>query len=380
MLQAIDEQGKQIIPSLLTKREITELRKCTFYCPQCHEEVIIRAGPKVIPHFAHHPKSTCIISSSGESSYHKLAKVTIFNWLKKQHMNATLEKYLNVINRRPDLFIERAKQNIVIEFQSATISATELAKRNESFKKLNIIPIWILGNNQLKHTSPFTYRISYPFHELLHDKVETTRLIYFCPYKQLFTVLNDLYFSNLHHAVAHSRIVSINDIKFSDLFKANYLSQRQLYKIWYDKKKTFRLSTYKVYGRELQYRKWLYYKGLHVEQLPSIIHLPIRSQYKMNIPIWHWQSKLVLNILEPLKKGTKVCVNRSMKEILPYVNKRFIHDVKEIIEQYFSLLEKAKIIKKLNQEDWVKNRDIRYHRYIEQSLKADQLLMDYLSE
>src|SRR5690606_12920483 len=98
------------------------------------------------------------------------------------------------------------------------------------------------------------------------------------------------------------------------------------------------------FGNELNWRRWLYAKGLHLEQLPSIVYLPSRQQYKMIVPLWQWQSYLVINVLIDIDVGKVIPIKRCLREIDPYIKKMYVKDAKQIIYEYFNQLASVKII------------------------------------
>lgn len=383
MLQALNERGDLIIPSTLTKREVARLRKGSYSCPQCHEQVIMRAGPKVIPHFAHLPQSACHVSRGGESKYHQQAKLHLFQWLQNQSFpNVYLETYLPRIHQRPDILIETNNRLIAVEFQSATVSPQEISKRNKGYAQENIFPLWILGKNNLTTNGnrQFSFQID-SFKQTFikrYRKQAPTQLHYYCPIEQQFTVLNDIYVYRANKAFAFPITFHKNDIHLKQLFPTSTLPKNRLYDHWYREKQRFRLASYRVYGKELQFRKWLYKQGLHVEQLPSVIHLPIRSQYKMNVPIWHWQSRLVINVLNPLPIGATVSTEACYRLVKQYFVERLEKCTFEPIVEYLTLLVKAKMFVNRGSGQWEKARNFRFHRYIEESLRADRMLMNFL--
>lgn len=383
MLQALNEQGKLITAYLLNEEEIKRLRHQHFYCPECKEKVIIRAGPQTTPHFAHVPSSSCTLKGGGESEYHFQAKLKLFRWLQSQSFpDVELEPYLPTINQRPDLLFSYGNKQIVIEFQSATIAPSEILQRNNGYKQENIYPLWILGENQFIPSSKSNYIFqinTFQRHAITQSaKHGLATLIYFCPVRERFTLLQDIYFHRTNRTFAISRHLSLKQSHFFQLFKPFTFPKSQLYAYWYNEKKRFRLAPYRVRGKELLFRKWLYEKGIHVEQLPSTIHLPLRSQYQMNVPLWHWQSKLVLQLLHPLAIGQTVTITECERILRPYSHVALFTGENSIVEQYFSYLIKAKLFKEVRPHVWMKIREFRFHRYIEEALRADQLLMNYL--
>src|SRR5699024_12140231 len=69
---------------------------------------------------------------------------------------------------------------------------------------------------------------------------------------------------------------------------------------WIHEKKGFRSVYNKIYWRELKRRQWLNKKCFYIEQLPGVFHLPVATQYLMKVPVWHWQSRFLLDFLHPL--------------------------------------------------------------------------------
>src|SRR5690625_4670985 len=100
MLQARTSNHAFITLAHLTTAEIEEHREQNrFYCPICQEPVMIKAGIKVIPHFAHYAKTDCPSYRGGEGPYHERGKLLLYEWLKAQNIHVELEVYLKDIQR-----------------------------------------------------------------------------------------------------------------------------------------------------------------------------------------------------------------------------------------------------------------------------------------
>ncbi len=65
MLKAIDENEKSFILASFTRKEIEKIKGNQFYCPTCKEKVIIKAGTKMIAHFAHVNQHDCAQQGEG---------------------------------------------------------------------------------------------------------------------------------------------------------------------------------------------------------------------------------------------------------------------------------------------------------------------------
>src|SRR5699024_6892259 len=121
MLSAKTKKGQMVTLAVLKKAQIEEMRLEEFYCPACKETVIIKAGEKTIPHFAHFSKSVCI-NKSGEGMQHQKGKLLLYSWLQKQSIDVQIEYYLPEIKQRPDLFFSIGDKKVAIEFQCVKIS------------------------------------------------------------------------------------------------------------------------------------------------------------------------------------------------------------------------------------------------------------------
>src|SRR5699024_9928831 len=133
-----------------TQTEITQKRKQPFFCPACNEQVIVRAGPYTIPHFAHKAKSKCPHAGSGEGVYHEKGKFLLYRWLQQQGFQTELEHYLPSIQQRPDIFLTISNKRIAIEYQCSRTPVQTIHKRIRGYYRSGITPIWILSAKLFK--------------------------------------------------------------------------------------------------------------------------------------------------------------------------------------------------------------------------------------
>lgn len=380
MLQAKNTRGAYIVPALLMKEEIEELRKETFYCPQCKERVILRAGPKVTPHFSHQRHSDCSTNfSGGESNYHQRAKLLLYRWLQNQQFHPQLEKYLPSIMQRPDLYVRIGNRRLAIEFQCSALPIDTLNNRHKGYQSIKIKPLWIFGYNGLHKQSQNIYRIpSYIKHTLHFAPPHHMRIIYFCPFQKQFLILTDPYFITETSILANPVRIKMNNYGIKSLYFNNNLSKQTLYATWLQIKRRFRLANHRVQGKEFQWRRWLYKQHLHVEQLPSLIHLPIKSQYKMKVPLWHWQSKIILKIIHPRKTFEVFTLQECTALLSSMIEKYYEPNLTSVIEEYLQILSQMSIIKRVNQITWKKLQPITFYRYIEDAIRGDIQLINHL--
>src|SRR5699024_12453096 len=118
MLQAKLNNGKLVTLARLPKQIIEQYRRrYNFFCPVCDGSVIIKAGEKTIPHFAHARKANCMTQGGGEGSYHNKGKLLLYQWLKSQHLHVTLEKNLPDIQQQTDVLLYVLHLKFVIDLQ-----------------------------------------------------------------------------------------------------------------------------------------------------------------------------------------------------------------------------------------------------------------------
>src|SRR5690625_4395103 len=314
MLQAQSNRGELITLASLTEAEINSYRiDYQFYCPACKELVMIKAGQKVIPHFAHYPKSKCPESKGGEGPYHEKGKLLLYQWLQSQNLHVELEPYLKEIKQQPDLLLLINDKKIAIEYQCARIPIKHIQQRNHGYKQVGIIPIWILGAKQFKRQGKFRLKIDQFTKQFIHQFSPDTRkkLLYFCPETLQLIIFQDFYLTRVGQALGKIQFYKLPELKFIDLFTQSIFSKADLYELWKKEKRKFRLkNSRRLYGKDLAWRQWLYLQQIHLEQLPSPIYLPISAQYLMKTPPWDWQSRLYMGIIDPIPVGNRISLKQ----------------------------------------------------------------------
>jgi len=380
MLRAITKKGKNVLLAALPKRQIEMLRNSEqFLCPECKESVIVRAGPTVIPHFAHRKFSDCVQQARGESAYHQKGKLLLYEWLKKQHIPTRLEKHIPGIDQRPDLLLQGKKRLIALEFQCATIPLALIKRRNEGYRRADIIPIWILGANQFKRKSAIHLHLTAFTRQFLHKIASNApaSLLYFCPKDKMFSIVNDVMMTSANRALAEFSFRPMEKLSFSDLFSFKFFSDEKLFSLWRDEKRTFRLSPRRVYGKERIWREWLYEKNIHIEQLPSIIHLPVRSQWLMSVPPWNWQSRFIIDFFHSLETGQIFSAEQASRFIRKFQLPRhpFEPFATDPIAQYLAYLVRLDAVEPLSANRYLKKRPLQFYRNIEESLDGDDELL-----
>lgn len=379
MLQAVTKEGKQIIIAKLTKLEIAEKRKKGgFFCPTCKEAVMIKAGPLVIPHFAHFSQADCQANKSGEGPYHAKGKLLLYEWLLSQGLEAELEVYLKEIKQRPDILLTVNNKRIAIEFQCARAPIEQIQARMRAYECAGIKQIWILGGNRFKRSSTYHLKIDQFLIQFIHkfNIYHPQTLYFFCPDNFKLITYSDIYLAKQNKAFGKLNFDHLADLKFTDLFKTNFFTETMLYEIWAKEKEQFRLSIRPAkYGKEYAFRQFLYLKQMHLEYLPSYIYLPISAQNLMKTAIWDWQARLCLGFLEPLQIGhvftLQTCLFKLRNFLYPQAYFTLIKQSEHPILAYLYLLKRLGILEQVSKEIFKKCTNIIQHPNIEVALKMD---------
>lgn len=387
MLQAKSEKGELIRLANHSTEEIAAYRKQTqFYCPTCYEKVLIKAGKVIIPHFAHQFNQKCPSREGGEGSYHEKGKYLLFEWLKSQGLDVQLEYYIKEIKQQPDLLLTLNQKYIAIEYQCARVPIEEIESRNRGYQRLGIIPIWILGANRFKRIQANKLKVDRFTQQFIHQFSEDHPLIlfYFCPETLEFISFTGVTLSQASYALGSFNIKKLNEITFISILKPDPFSTETLYHLWKNEKKKFRLRYRKqTSGKERAWHQYIYLKKTHLEYLPSIVHIPLSHQFKMKSPPWDWQSRLYLEVIEPLEVG-KTFTLKACEDILKH--HIYQHDFLLIrsstnpIEQYLHLLKKLEYIEEFSPKTYTKVIEIKKHVHVEASIRSDQAMMAKLIE
>lgn len=389
MLQAKTEDGSIVTLASLTKAEIASKRHERFFCPACHEQVIVRAGEAVIPHFAHRERSACVNHEGGEGPVHEKGKLLLYQWLRRQNLSVRLENYLPDINQRPDLLITIRNKHIALEFQCARIPIKRIMARNRGYHQLGMIPIWVLGADHFKRLHRHGLKVDPFLRRFIHHfppKMAPV-LFFFDPETRIFITCADLFLTKATRALGKFRMQKLDRLAFPDIFHTSLFQPEELYALWEKEKRHFRLNpnfAFPLYGQQRAWHEWLYAKHVYKDELPSIVYLPVSSQYMMMSPPWDWQSRLCLELLTPLPLGGTLTLAQCEKLLHDHMANRqtfpsFL-SANNPIEEYLHLLEQLQIVMRRSPRHFVKINPIRFYNHIEEAVQADRRLMKQLRQ
>jgi competence CoiA-like predicted nuclease len=389
MLQAKTKDGTLVTLSMLTKAEISKLRKkgVLFYCPVCHQKVLMKAGVKMIPHFAHQSLTACPSGEGGEGIYHETGKLLLYEWLKQQGISVNLEVYLPEIRQRPDLLLSVLDKKIAVEFQCAAVSMEEVVNRTSGYQSAGIIPIWIVGGNRLQRTSTTHFKLNQQILPFIHQFSSNTNpaLFFFSSETRHFILIQDIYLTGKTLAMGKFFIRRLEQLSFKDLFKEHAFVPGEFFRLWEKEKYRFRLKqSRRLYGRELAWHQWLYSKGVHREVLPALIHLPVPHQFKMKASPWNWQSRIIFDVIDPMAAGRlfspKMVHHLLSSHLYPSNSFPLIHAGINPISEYLKLLSNLNVIQRVHDGKFMKTNPVYKPETIEQAINEDKRLLYLLAE
>lgn len=384
MLRAKMSNGDLITLAQLSRKKIEQLRKnAQFFCPDCNERVIMKAGKKVIPHFAHRHPSHCSYYTKGESLYHEKGKLLLYEWLATQQLQVKLEHYIKEIKQRPDVFVSLNNRQIAFEFQCANMSASIVRNRVLGYQQINIVPIWIIGANRFKRITNHLFRICTEIIQYFHQFSPTYPITsyFFCPDRRQIAILHDIHVLDYRTAFGKVTFHDLNQLILTDLFQYETLSTMQRWNIWKNKQHHFRLHVRsRAYGQAHEWRTWLYNRGIYIDQLPSIINIPISSQLRMKVPLYNWQSRFIIDFLQPLPIGDTFHLYDALSFMKPFIlHERYFPLLPHLpnpIKAYLSVFTSLNKLKQISTNTFQKIKDCTIYDTIEEAVTGDQLFYE----
>ena len=146
MYAALNQQGK-----LVYAVQVTQSQGQTWYCPTCHQEVVLRGGQTQKAHFAHRQgkcqsnatenNATQSIQSPVESAEHQAAKRLIGRMYQDMGEPVELEHYFMETGQYADVYLPRTQA--VIEYQRSVLSEKTFGMRHRQYVSLGITPCWV---------------------------------------------------------------------------------------------------------------------------------------------------------------------------------------------------------------------------------------------
>mgnify|MGYP001203885374 FL=1 len=300
MLKALNEQGKLVT---LTKENKMDFKEQNFFCPVCHERLIVKAGTSRRWHFAHSRHSKCG-ASEAESEYHLKGKELLYEWLIEQNMHVDLEPYFSAIKQRADLFI-KSSVDAPIEFQCSTISEQIFLSRTSNYMKLNQKPLWILGGNRFRRMGSHMFRVQRMDWLALNVSSKSPHepfLLYFCPNADKFAAISNIIPFSSTKIVGNLQIFPRRRATLASLFK-NKVHLPLPEKVLLQTKENWRTFPFRQHSPASRYvSRMLHSIHSDISLFPNEAGLLSRYLFWIETPPYLWQSWLLIHCIMPLSE------------------------------------------------------------------------------
>lgn len=364
------------------KKELISLRsKEKFHCPECKEEVILKLGSKKIWHFSHLSGSSCEHQYERESNYHLAGKLQLYNWLKKQGINAELEKFDSSTRQKPDIAFDWQGKKYAIEYQCSIIPEEIFIKRTARYFENGYIPLWIAAGNLVKRTGAKAVSFNNFLYLFIRRPRQTWNIPAFCPISGQFIDLNGAIPISSRKTITQLEIHSIDKVPVNHLISPINKSYPVL-DSWQSELQKFK-SRYTMYPGSYQnhFLQLLYRNHLNLQNLPCEIGLPVFSAPYIETPALIWQTYLYLDVFRYLKKGDQIssakvhnAFNNRLKRgqikwrSLPVAGKG---NCSQVVSEYIQLLTKISVLTQISDSLFKLNRELKIFDSIDQQ-RADE--------
>ncbi|MBU8906912.1 competence protein CoiA [Desertibacillus haloalkaliphilus] len=392
MLVAQTSLGLRI--SLVSRWQKCELQRLRqeqlFICPVCQGPVQLRLGPIRKWHFAHKKERACQVDIEPESADHIRGKVLLFQWLAAQGLRIYLEPYLKRLNQRPDLLVKHEEQFYAIEYQASSLSEEQLRKRTFGYLNAGITPIWILAGKRLKRQGRSTFSFS-RFEWLTarnYQHSDSPFLTYFSPLDKAFVILSQLTPYSITKATGHLRVHSLPSLTFQQVLQGPAIPPQRSSTVnpsWLSIKKHWRYQHPRNHLR-IPYSIKQMFLNQHISPnlYPPEAGWPTDFHYLIETPTYLWQSWILFEFLQhqPIGKPfhfrllsnafKPMLTNQQLKQrVFPQVNGHY----SAALLAYLDWLIKIELLSHVDQQVYVKNKEITIPLTLPHALKKDEQLM-----
>ncbi|MGG3858639.1 competence protein CoiA family protein [Metabacillus fastidiosus] len=352
-----------------SKEKLREIRQYTsFKCPICFEEVDLKVGSQITPHFAHQRRNNCDIEVEPESEYHLNGKLQLYNWLQGNKIitDVQLEMYLQQIKQRPDLLFTYENNKIVLEYQCSTIGLHLFSKRTKQLKSLVNDVKWVIGAKEIKRLSKNTFRVS-PFQWLFIHTANSPKIYSYCANMKAFIILHHIIPFSAQIVFSQSKTYYINNIQYNELV-SDSVSYDEVIKEWFRKVHRFRMKPLGFMSKEISFlSEYLYEKKqLSLTMAPSYAFIPLKKAYLIKSSCYHWQTWILLYLDSiPLR------MSFSLHEICYFMRNKVVRretvigqeHISLVIHEYLKVLAALSLLnnkgkfqfEKIKQINWTKN-------------------------
>jgi competence protein CoiA len=386
LLTALMNNGQRIcLADRWEKEKLHSLREQdSFYCPYCHDRVIMKLGDKKIFHFAHLKNRLCEFEHERESEFHLNGKLQLYQWLNTQKVNPILEYFDSSIKQRADILFFIGKKRYALEFQCSTINENIFHKRNSGYISSGYHPLWILGANQLKRKNSYLTSFS-DFHFLFLQKISSNiwMIPFYCSQTKKFILHQSIQPISIRNAFSDQKIENLDKMVINQLLSPPSGSTIKP-ELWIKELSKWKDKIIRHPGAyQNPFLRELYQSHLNLLLLPPYVGLPIPNSTEIMTPPLIWQTYLFMDVFFKSEINSPI----SFHDIYKTFKRRVIQNqiqlrklplIKEdqttlIIYRYLHLLVKVNMLKRVNDNTFMLNKRI----YIPKTLMEQKIAEEF---
>jgi len=128
-----------------------------YVCPRCFEEVALKKGIYVAPHFAHYPETDCPRKGGGESKEHAALKVQLYKILNQEvargricnlKIEAPFGEWISDLG-----FTTSRGRKVAIEITVKNLNFDHFREKMKAYRRMKVYPLWLFSPSVLKGKS-----------------------------------------------------------------------------------------------------------------------------------------------------------------------------------------------------------------------------------
>ena len=341
MLVAYNEKKQAIILfQLLLQKSLQEIKAQQYYCPQCGEPVIVKAGAIKIPHFSHKHKTACDgLFSERESVVHLTGKQHLYTWLHSKNVDVRLEATIPRLLQRPDILAIVRKKRYAIEFQCSPIGERLFYKRTAGYESIGIEPIWILKDFMPTSMRPASFQaIKLTHFQLLFIKRGGSLPFIVCYNvdRQQFIYYHHLFFVRSNECVAAVSTLPLKAQRLPLLQPSSIPKHvfQQLFGLFRNRQRAYISASYAFGQAKVQDLLWrsMYELRILYDQIPFTVGIPIvdseyvcESTLKWQVALHYYVKTFQITLLDMQSANVQRFLRWANFSMVPEAERAVLH-------------------------------------------------------
>ncbi|MFW6287486.1 MAG: competence protein CoiA [bacterium] len=188
-------------------------------CEECGKPVILKAGDKRVPHFAHLSTTNCNYSNfSKETEEHKQGKLILYQYFKEKYPDSEVQVDYRLSNgRRANIYVVFDNANkLAVEYQRKDIKIKDWRARHQNYQKLGINDLWILSTKKYKPLNAIKKDKFIFFKELLLNDSDKNIAVFLDTDTKKLTLVSKMEYRNKYGVITNQKYVW-HEYKLSDI-------------------------------------------------------------------------------------------------------------------------------------------------------------------